>query len=142
MNNLGNLIARLALGDEELIKKYRAGIVRLTGHTQIFFPVERISGDDNDYVVEDMCANIYNIDLDDFLISNYNQYVEYTDRNMVVISNVYFSKYIQVVLRCKEKVGVINDYVPNILYDNCVFESGDVKKATYSNCRHLGVNQL
>ena len=142
MNDLGNLIARLALGDEELIKKYRAGIVRFTGYTQIYFPVERISGDDNDYIVEDMCKNVYNIDLDDFLISNYNQYVEYTDRNMVVISNVYFSKYIQVVLRCKEKVGVINDYVLNILYDNCVFESGDVQKATYRKCRHLGVNQL
>lgn len=146
MNDLGRLITNSLLSGDDFLKASRVAKMNYGNWTSLIIPmeVERVtqyehingSGLLKSYVLKDELNNTHLMRPDNFIMMNYNEYLE-TKLNIAKVSNVILFNYVKVVLRCKESVGVINDYVLNVSYKNCVFQTGEYKSANYVDCIHL-----
>lgn len=146
MNDLGKLITNSLLSGGDFLKSSRIAKMNYGHCTSLIIPMELESVTQYEsinsslpvksYIMKDMLNKKYVMRPDNFIIMNYNEYLE-TNSNIAEVSNVILLNYVKVILRCKESVGVINDYILNVSYKNCIFQTGEYTSANYVDCMNL-----
>lgn len=144
MNDLGNLITKVLLGGESVRDEYNCLCQDYVDHLYITIPFEvsktmqymdvQNSGVMTISTLKDMKGEQYKLEISDFENIGYNEYIEARGKPKVLISNIYMPIFIKVRLRCLNNNGLKGDYMVNVSYDNCMFETGKVTSAKYHNC--------
>lgn len=146
MNDLGRLITNSLLSGEDFLKSSRIAKMNYGHCTSLIIPMELESVTQyvsinsslpvKSYVLKDELNKKYVMRPDNFIMSNYSEFIE-TKSNIAEVSNVILFNYVKVILRCKESLGFINDYYLNVSYKNCIFQTGQPTSADYFDCIHL-----